>query len=215
MGLGSSAAVAVAITRATANCFGIDVDDERVNEIAFMCEKIAHGTPSGIDNTISCFSQTVLFRNAENLSVEPIALKEFPPLVVAFSHDVGLTHEQVAGVRARYERHSRAYEAIFDQMDELAREGVQALRSRQYDQLGMMMNVCHGLLNALQVSTPDIECMVALARKYGAIGAKLTGAGGGGAVVALCPGTERQVRKGLRQAGYQTLEMRPSGKWRL
>ena len=67
------------------------------------------------------------------------------------------------------------------------------------------MNICHGLLNAIQVSTPDLENMVALARQSGAVGAKLTGAGGGGAMVALCPGFEDQVRLALQRAGYATL----------
>jgi hydroxymethylglutaryl-CoA reductase len=67
------------------------------------------------------------------------------------------------------------------------------------------MNVCHGLLNAIEVSTPDLENIVAIARDHGAVGAKLTGAGGGGSVVALCPGTEDAVRTALERSGYQTL----------
>jgi hydroxymethylglutaryl-CoA reductase len=68
------------------------------------------------------------------------------------------------------------------------------------------MNVCHGLLNAIEVSTPDLENMVAIARQSGAIGAKLTGAGGGGSIVALCPGAEDKVRAALHQAGYKTFQ---------
>jgi hydroxymethylglutaryl-CoA reductase len=67
------------------------------------------------------------------------------------------------------------------------------------------MNICHGLLNAIEVSTPELEAMVALARKHGAIGAKLTGAGGGGSIIALCPGTKDVVSSALRNAGYQTV----------
>ena len=102
------------------------------------------------------------------------------------------------------------YESIFKQIDDLALRAAKALQLQQYDQLGMMMNVCHGLLNALQVSTPDIEQLVALARNNGAVGAKLTGAGGGGAVVALCPDAVDQVTAAVRQAGYRTLDMKPS-----
>jgi len=72
------------------------------------------------------------------------------------------------------------------------------------------MNVCHGLLNAIEVSTPDLENMIAVARNNGAIGAKLTGAGGGGSIVALCPGTEDAVSDALHQAGYKTLLSRTS-----
>jgi hydroxymethylglutaryl-CoA reductase len=111
----------------------------------------------------------------------------------------------VAGVRSRFDRDTKRYDLLFDQIDEISRSGAKALMARQYDELGRLMNVCHGLLNAIEVSTPDLENMVAIARQSGAIGAKLTGAGGGGSIVALCPGVEDKVRAALHQAGYKTL----------
>lgn len=68
-----------------------------------------------------------------------------------------------------------------------------------------MMNVCHGLLNAIEVSTPELERMVCIARGAGATGAKLTGSGGGGSIVAICPGKVREVTEALQAAGYQTV----------
>ena len=90
-------------------------------------------------------------------------------------------------------------------MDELAKSGAGAMKSSDWSSLGDYMNICHGLLNAIQVSTPELEQMVSLARANGAVGAKLTGAGGGGSMVALCPGTQDQVRNALAAAGYRTL----------
>jgi hydroxymethylglutaryl-CoA reductase len=206
MGLGSSAAIAVAIIRAVAQCVGTEVTDERVNAIAYACEKLAHGTPSGIDNTLSCYSEPMLFRNSGSLEIQTLQLEEFPPLVIGLSHAAGPTHEQVAGVRSRFDRDAKRYDLLFDQIDEISRSGAKALLTRQYDELGRLMNICHGLLNAIEVSTPDLENMVAIARQSGAIGAKLTGAGGGGSIVALCPGTEDKVRAALHQAGYKTLQ---------
>jgi hydroxymethylglutaryl-CoA reductase len=211
MGLGSSAAIAVAITRAVARSLGQDIDDERVNEIAYACEKLAHGTPSGVDNTLSCFSKAMLFQNRGSLHIQPLQLAEEIPLVVAFSRQAGPTQEQVAGVRARYELDTVRYEALFDQIDDLSLAGASALQARRYDELGRLMNVCHGLLNAIEVSTPDLENIVAIARDHGAVGAKLTGAGGGGSVVALCPGTEDAVRTALERSGYQTLRTQTAG----
>jgi hydroxymethylglutaryl-CoA reductase len=208
MGLGSSAALAVAITRAVARCTGTDVDDERVNAIAFACEKLAHGTPSGIDNTLSCYGEPMLFQNTGSLEIQTLRLEEFPPLVIGLSHAAGPTHEQVAGVLSRFKQDKKRYDLLFDQMGEISRSGAEALVARQYDVLGRSMNICHGLLNAIEVSTPDLENMIAVARNNGAIGAKLTGAGGGGSIVALCPGTEDAVIEALHQAGYKTL---PSG----
>jgi len=206
MGLGSSAALAVAIIRAVARCADTDLTDERVNAIAYACEKLAHGTPSGIDNALSCYSEPMLFRNSGSLEIETLQLEEFPPLVIGLSHAAGPTHEQVAGVRSRFDQNPRHYDLLFDQIDEISQSGAKALQEQQYDKLGRLMNVCHGLLNAIEVSTPDLENMVAIARQNGAIGAKLTGAGGGGSIVALCPGAEEEVRAALHQAGYKTLQ---------
>jgi hydroxymethylglutaryl-CoA reductase len=212
MGLGSSAAFAVAVTRAVAACCDIDIDDERVNDIAFECEKLAHGTPSGIDNTVACYGEPLLFRRTNPLTsggvkLETLLLTEAPPLVVAFSDQAGLTGDQVAGVRTRFEKSPAQYNALFDQIDSLSCQGKEAMLAKDYAHLGRMMNVCQGLLNALEVSTPDLEHMIALARKSGATGAKLTGSGGGGAVVALCPGKEMEVRAALIAAGYSVLQL--------
>lgn len=206
MGLGSSAAIAVAITRAIARCADIRIEDKIVNDIAFDCEKLAHGTPSGIDNTLACYGRPVLFRSSATLDVEILPLDEMPPLIIGFSHATGSTHEQVAGVRARLDQDEPRYNAVFDQIDELSTAGAKALVAKQYQELGSLMNLCHGLLNAIQVSTPDLENMVSIARQAGAAGAKLTGAGGGGSIVALCPDTEDVVRSALHQAGYKTLQ---------
>jgi len=206
MGLGSSAAIAVAIIRAVAKCMEIEIDDVAVNEIAFASEKLAHGTPSGIDNTLSCYGEPMLFRNSGALDIETLPLCEIPPLIIGFSHTAGPTHEQVEGVRSRFDQDESRYNAIFDQIDDISRAGAEALVAKQYQTLGSLMNLCHGLLNAIQVSTPDLENMVSIARQSGATGAKLTGAGGGGSIVALCPDTEDVVRSALHGAGYKTLQ---------
>ncbi len=210
MGLGSSAALAVAVVRAFSRFLVLDLDDERVNSIAFACEKLAHGTPSGIDNSIATIGTPMLFSNAGTLKIDELALQETPPIVIALSSQPGLTLEQVAGVRSRHQRRRDHYDAIFDQMDALSLSGAAALQSADYEELGSLMNICHGLLNAIEVSTPEIESMVSLARTAGAAGAKLTGGGGGGSVVALCPGTVSDVVSAFAAAGYETLSLTKS-----
>ena len=114
-----------------------------------------------------------------------------------------LTRERF--LRKRRE-HSEAYfDSLFDEMDRLSRKGAELLQAAKWQELGSLMNICHGLLNAIGVSTPELERMVALARQSGASGAKLTGAGGGGSIVALCPGNTDVVEAELLRAGYQTL----------
>lgn len=208
MGLGSSAAIAVALTRAFCHYLDLDVDDEHVNAIAFECEQLAHGTPSGVDNTLSTYAKPMLFRNDETLHIETLQLDEPPPLLIANSHETGLTSEQVAGVRQRYEQLPERYDAIFNEIDALSRRGAQLLQAGGYDELGLLMNICHGLLNAIEVSTPEIEHMIMVARRAGAVGAKLTGGGGGGSIVALCPSDPHHVSEALQEAGYRVLALK-------
>jgi hydroxymethylglutaryl-CoA reductase len=207
MGLGSSAALAVAIVRAFDAELELGLDDSRVNAIAFECEKLAHGTPSGIDNTIATYAVPMTFRNAESLHVENLALLEPPPIIIACSSSPGLTAAQVTGVRARHDQYPVRYEALFDEIDVLSQAGASALAKADYAELGMLMNICQGLLSAIQVSTAELEGMVQIARSAGARGAKLTGGGGGGSIIALCPGRVSEVRSALAAAGFRTLNL--------
>ena len=205
MGLGASAAFAVALVRAFASELAMELDDAAVNAIAFKCEELAHGTPSGIDNTLATYSTPLLFRRDGALEIETLDLSELPPVVIACSHTPGLTRDQVEQVRERRERHPDRFDAIFREMDGLSRDGADALRERDYGRLGELMNIGQGLLSAIGVSTAELEGMVELARAAGAAGAKLTGGGGGGSIVAVCPGTEAPVRDALEAAGYRTI----------
>ena len=204
-GLGSSAAVAVAMARAFNARLGLGLDDERVNAIAFESEKLAHGTPSGVDNTLATFARPMLFHNDGGLRFEFLEPAAAPPLVIAWGEETGSTKKMVAGVRERYSKSSAHYNAIFDEMGRLSRDGARLLEGGDWVGLGALMNICQGLLNAIGVSTPGLERMIALARESGAAGAKLTGAGGGGSIVAMCPGNVRVVAEALRRGGYSTL----------
>ena len=205
-GLGASAALAASMARALSEHLNLNLADDEVNRLTFECEKLAHGDPSGIDNTVAVYGQPLLFRKGKEPVQESIDLQRAPPLVIACSGKRGMTREQVAGVRRRHEKNPSLYEAVFDNIDKLSQAGLKALVGGDYDALGAQMNVCHGLLNAIEVSTPELEAMVALAREHGAIGAKLTGAGGGGSIVALCPGVQDAVSSALRDSGYQTIQ---------
>jgi hydroxymethylglutaryl-CoA reductase len=207
MGLGASAAFAVAVVRAFSALLKLGMTDEDVDKLAYQCEKITHGTPSGIDNNIATFSCPVLFNNGPDGRTEKITLAETPPLVIAASAERGATKVQVDGVRQRLDRNTELYAKLFDEIDEISVAGAAALQARDYEELGALMNVCHGLLNAIEVSTPELERMVDIARVAGATGAKLTGAGGGGSIVALCPGKSGEVSSALAGAGYQVIEM--------
>jgi hydroxymethylglutaryl-CoA reductase len=206
MGLGVSAAMAVAVVRAFNSKYSLQMDDSAVNALAFECEKLAHGSPSGIDNTVATHAVPMLFRKSGDLELRDLDVS-LPPAVIAYSSKPGSTLQQVAGVRARQQLQAQHYEAVFATMDGLALAAADALCDEDYRQLGMLMNTAHGLLNAIGVSTPELESMVAMARAAGATGAKLTGGGGGGSIVAMCPGTTEAVVAALDAAGYETLSL--------
>jgi hydroxymethylglutaryl-CoA reductase len=206
MGLGGSSALAVAIIRALDLHFKLGLDDDEVNRLAYQSEKIAHGQPSGIDNTLATFGQPLVFRKDTPPLVELLNIPQPMSLVVGMTRKQGLTAKTVGDVRKAWERLPKVYDKIFDDIDALALQAVSAIQENRLDALGELMNINQGLLNALQVSTPELEKLVNLARDAGALGAKLTGGGGGGAMVALCDGAagSKAVQEALEQKGYET-----------
>jgi hydroxymethylglutaryl-CoA reductase len=205
MGLGGSAALAVAIVRALDLHFKLGLTDEQVNQLAFESEQIAHGQPSGIDNTVATYGQPLLFRAGSPPLVERLQVQQPLSLVVGMTHKEGLTATTVAKVREARDRNPRLYEKVFDDIDALALQAVTALQHSDMYALGELMNICQGLLNALQVSTPELEQLIGIARRAGAAGAKLTGGGGGGAMVALCPENADEVQAEIERRGFRTL----------
>ena len=207
MGLGGSAAIAVAIIRALDRHFGLGLGDVQVNELARLSEEIAHGSPSGIDDTLATWGEPLVYRRGNPPLVEPLQLGEPLQLVLGMSHAEGLTAKTVGQVREARERHPRLYEKIFDDIDALVLQAVAALRDNDHRALGELMNICQGLLNALQVSTPELERLIGIARAAGALGAKLTGGGGGGAMVALCADAAGagHVQQAIERQGFRAM----------
>ncbi len=207
MGLGGSAAVAVSIIRAMDQHFRLNLSDEEVNGLAFECEKVAHGTPSGLDNTMATYGRTLLYRRGQPALVEAIRPKAPIKMVIGMSGIESLTAKMVADVRKAWKRNNRLYEQIFDGIDRLVLAAVRAINDHDMEHLGDLMNVCQGQLNSLQVSSWEIEELIQLARQNGALGAKLTGGGGGGSIIALCPDNAGEVVAGIEASGYQAMEV--------
>jgi hydroxymethylglutaryl-CoA reductase len=203
MGLGGSAAMAVAIVRALDAHFGLGLSDAQVNRLAFESEKRAHGNPSGIDNTIACYGKPLVFRTGTPPLVEPLNLSRPIDIVIGMTGTEGLTASTVARVGAVWKRDPKLYERIFDQIDGLVLRSVQAIQDHDLIALGGFMNICHGMLNALGVSTPELERLISVARETGALGAKLTGGGGGGSMIALADGNAADIADAIRAAGFQ------------
>ncbi|MEM7077387.1 MAG: hydroxymethylglutaryl-CoA reductase, degradative [Pseudomonadota bacterium] len=207
MGLGGSSALAVAVLRALDHTFNLQLSDGRINELAYECEKAAHGTPSGVDNTVATYGRGLLYQKIdETPQFSDLKLGQPINIVVGLTGKESLTAETVARVRRSWTAYPERYESIFDQIGALTLAGRDALQAGQLNELGELMNLCHGYLNALQLSTPELEELVHIARANGALGAKLTGGGGGGSMVALCEDNQAEIRNAMQAAGYQSLE---------
>jgi mevalonate kinase len=205
-GLGSSAAFCVAAARAICDAEGLACCDERVNRAAFAGERVFASNPSGIDNTVATYGKTVWYRRGERPSWEFLRV---PPLrlVVGSSGMPSLTREQVEKVARVREGDRRSFEQVCRAAAEVAVEAREALKNEDLAGLGRWMDRSHGLLSAVGVSNPELDEMVSVCRRNGALGAKLTGAGGGGCMLALA-GEEidaNRIAASLRRSGYDAL----------
>ena len=115
------------------------------------------------------------------------------------------TSDIVTSVADARNKNKEIFEKIFKQMGEISQQGLDAIKKKDFNQLGDLMNIYQGLLNSIGVSTLELESMIDIARSSGALGAKLTGSGGGGSIIALCPDHQIEVRNSLNRAGYQTI----------
>ncbi len=178
-GMGSSASIAVAMVRAAAALAGEQPEREALFERSLALERIFHGTPSGVDNAVALSGGLLRFRRGPPLELEPLELAQPLHLVVLDSGSPGSTAELVAAVRAARPRVDRVLDAI----GRLAEQATGLLDDHKA--LGNAMNDAQAMLVLLGVSTPRLSELCSLARDAGALGAKLSGAGGGGVVVAL------------------------------
>ncbi len=203
-GLGSSAAISVAILRALSETYELGLDNERVCAHAFEAEKVFHGTPSGLDNTISTYGGMLLFRKGTPALIEQIPVRRAIPLVVALSGKTGDTKTTVAAVRTAHARNPSAYEFLFDSIDAIVERALPAIREQDLETLGLLMSHNHGILRTMGVSTRELDFLTDIAEKQGAFGAKLTGGGGGGAIIAVCaPENGDRIVQAIRGEGFQ------------
>ncbi|MEM2875257.1 MAG: mevalonate kinase [Candidatus Hadarchaeales archaeon] len=207
-GIGASAASCVALARALSDEFGLGLSDERINEIAFEGEKAYHGNPSGVDNTAATYGGLLWF--VKGKPIERISLRAPVEIVMANTGLVANTEAAVRGVRERRERYPERYARIFREAEELVHAARKALLAHDMAEVGRLMDENHRLLQEIEVSCRELDELVSIARESGAYGAKLTGGGLGGNVVALTPGMELQekVARAIEKEGYEALRTR-------
>jgi mevalonate kinase len=211
-GLGSSAALTVALARLALGAQTDDVDLDDVIAASMVGERVFHGTPSGIDSTVAARGGVLAFVRGE--PCEGVELAEPLHLVVIPSGIPRQTGLLVAGVRARRERLPEVIDPILVALGQLVRRGRVALGRGELAELAELCSIAHELLGALGVSIPALDRACAMAVEHGALAAKLTGAGGGGCVFALCdtPASAQRLLDALAssQPGAFAVEVEPS-----
>ncbi|HET59350.1 MAG TPA: mevalonate kinase [Chloroflexi bacterium] len=199
-GMGSGAAITASLLRGLFQFHQIEFSQQILSEMVYEVEKIHHGTPSGIDNTVVCFEQPVIFK--KNQPLQTFSITGEAVLVIANSGHTTPTYETVADVRQKFADQPQTVTNIFTAIEETCLEGVQALQSSNFPLAGMSMRKNHQSLRDLGVSDPVLDRLVDTAIKAGAWGAKLSGGGRGGIIIALCsPERKNIVCDSLENAG--------------
>jgi mevalonate kinase len=199
-GLGSGAAVSTALVRALADFLSHTLEPAEVSALVFEVEKIHHGTPSGIDNTVVAYEQPIYF--VRGRSLEQLAVGEPFNLIIGDTGKPSSTGKVVARVRRNRQREPAHYDALFDQIGDVTDQARRTMETGDIDELGLLMDQNHELLIELGVSSPKLDDLVETARLAGALGAKLSGAGKGGNMIALVEDDfTEEVAEALREAG--------------
>ena len=199
-GLGSGTAVSTALVRALANFLGHPLEASAVSALVFEVEKIHHGAPSGIDNTVIAYEQPVYF-----VRKQPIQRLNVDAPFTLLIGDTGArssTKKAVEYVRRGWKQNPARYDALFDQIGDIVDQARQAIETSDVNALGPLMDHNHELLIKLGVSSSKLDKLVEAARFAGAMGAKLSGAGRGGNMIALVEDdVAEEVTEALREAG--------------
>jgi mevalonate kinase len=206
-GVGASASCAASIARAVNDEFKMGWNDAQINKAAFEGETAGSGTPSGIDNTAAVYGGFLLFK--KNISggankIELVKIKKPFEIVLGNSGKTALTKEVVGDVKKLKEAEPDRINAIFKEYEAVEEEAKVALKKYDLKKLGQLLDKNHKLLQDITVSCKELDELVAAAKAAGAYGAKLTGTGRGGMMIALTPGKELQdkVAKAIEAKGY-------------
>jgi len=195
VGLGSSAATAVSTIAAVAELLEAKLQREEICDLAFIPERRIHERPSGIDQTTSTYGGIVLYKPGRGF--KSISIRHQLPIVIGNSGKARSTGEQVAKVRKLFEEQRDFVAHLAKNAGELSTKAVDAIRDGDLRTLGELIISNHEILRKVGVSTQDLDHLVEVSMKAGAFGAKLTGAGGGGCIIAL---TEKDAQRAVAES---------------
>ncbi|NPA22020.1 MAG: mevalonate kinase [Candidatus Micrarchaeota archaeon] len=185
--LGSSAAMAVAFTRALDKLYNLGLDDQKVFELSFEAERVFHGKPSGVDGACATYGRPILYQKGKEIQLLPSPGLHLL-IISARKKDKSTKElvEQFQHIKGKTPFFSR----LWDEYMFIFESALQAIEEKNVQLLGRLMDYNHSLLSYFDLTTPEIEEIREQAKAYGALGAKLTGAGKGGNIIALFPSKE-------------------------
>ncbi len=199
-GLGSGAAAATAIVRALAAAAGTTLSPAQVSALVYESEKLFHGTPSGVDNTVIAYGLPVWFVRGD--PPQPFIIAQPFTVVIGDTGIPSPTSITVGDVRRAWQAESARFEGLFDAVGEVVHAARRSIESGDVTPLGALMDQNHSLLQEMGVSSPELDRLCRVARQAGALGAKLSGGGRGGNMIALAqPDAAEQVVEALLRAG--------------
>ena len=206
-GMGSSAALSVALVRGLAGFTGETLSIEEEIKRALEIEKVFHGKPSGVDHSAVTLDRPIVFIKDQPPQTQ-LPLAKPLNFVVGVVGNHGETAGRVMSLAERREALPQIHADLFEAIGQVANRALRALGQGDPRLLGSLMDLNQGLLNALGVSSAATEQAVFAARAAGALGAKLSGAGGGGAMLALCDGATAPVERALDELGWPSFVLR-------
>ena len=206
-GLGSSAATMVAVASAFSRLNSLGLGVEEVLRCSMVGERHIHGNPSGIDPAICAHGGVILYRPGS--PPKKLRLDHGRSFIIAYSGIDRSTKGQIGRVAATRERFPELFSMLVDGMSDLSTEAAGRLQRGDMKGLGKLLSLNHAILGAVGVSNDTLDGMVDLLGSLGCYGAKLTGAGGGGSVLAVAPGgKEKSIVSGLSARGFETFRVR-------
>jgi mevalonate kinase len=207
IGLGSSAASCVATVAAIDSLFGHKVDRQWICKKAIESERLIHGSSSGADCYVSAFGGLVNY--CKSVGLRKLESKYALPIVIGSTGIKRYTGDLVAGVRKFKGRNELLFANLAAQAGDICSQAWAAIEAGKHEKLGLLMNENQALLRQIGVSHEKADDLIALCMKGGALGAKMTGAGGGGAVIALASSklAGSKISSRIREANYDSLEV--------
>jgi mevalonate kinase len=207
-GIGATGASSVAIVRALADEFRLRLIDDEVNAASYQAEIAYHGTKtSGIDNTVSTYGGVIHLIRGEPNVIRKMKLKKPVEIVIGDTGIVSNTKVMLDRFAERKIESPGKYQRILDEAKQIANKALSSIEAFDLAEIGRLLNQTHLLLQEAEISCPELDLLVDLCRREGAVGAKLTGGGGGGCMLALTPGKKLQekVARAIEREGFQAI----------